>query len=152
MITKVKDSEQLDLFSISSSSVGVGGELDTASPIAINVTKFCQTCFRTFSSSEMGEDSRYCKECEATLNDEWQSMATRGVMIKPGWVPRNGNEPRRINKKHNGNGIKKLPVRKINKMAAKGMKPSRVAAELIKQGYSVNYRTIAKMVKRKMVR
>lgn len=167
MTTKVKDGKQLDLFSISSSGVGAGatdnahsvvksgdGNLKSAttSPIAISVEKFCETCFRTFPSGEMGKDPRYCKECEANLTDEWQSMATRGIKIKPGWVPRNGSELRPVRKhKHNGNGngIKELPVRKINKLAAKGMSSKRIAAELIKQGYSINYRAIAKMVKKK---
>jgi len=137
--------KQLELFSRLSSA---GGEMDTASHDIIFTT--CQTCFRKFIPGEMGKDGRYCKECEGNLNDEWLTMVDRGVKIKPGWVPRKGNEPHHTRKnKHNGNGngTKELPIRKIKTMAAKGMKSSRIAAELIKQGHTINYRAIAGMVK-----
>lgn len=148
---------QLDLFSISKEA-GTANDAHSAANSNGGSTKSvaaslstCQTCFRYFTGAEMGIDGRYCKECEGNLNDEWQAMAQRGVKIKPGWVPRITNEPRRINKKHNGNGsgngIKELPIKKIKTMAAEGMSSKRIAAELIKQGYVVNYRTIAKMGK-----
>ena len=42
---------------------------------------------------------------------------------------------------------KKLPMRQIKKMATQGMKPKRIAAELIKLGYkNVDYRTIARKI------
>ncbi len=128
---------QLDLFSMPDSE-----------RVAVIITT-CQTCFRKFTGIEMGIDGRYCKECEGNLNDEWQAMAQRGVKIKLGWVPRNGNQPHRNRKaKHNGNGTtKELPKKKIKTLAAKGMSSKRIAAELIKDGYSINYRAIAKMVK-----
>jgi len=120
--------------------------------IAINKLVFCAVCFDDFKPADMGNDSRYCKQCEENLKIEWQVMVARGVKIKPGWVPRrNGETPHPTRRrKYQNNGhvtpIGELPIRKIKTMAAKGMKSNRIAAELIKQGYTVNYRAIAKLI------
>ena len=128
-------------------------QLDLFSGLRANILiATCQTCFRKFTGNEMGKDGRYCKECEGNLNTEWQFMKDRGVKIKPGWVPKlNGEAHHKRHKKNGTNGhatpIEELPIKKIKDMATKGMSSKRIAAELIKKGFNINYRTIARMVK-----
>jgi len=128
-----------------------GKQLDLFDAANVIITT-CQTCFRKYTPGQMGKDGRYCRECEAFLSDEWATMKARGVKIMPGWAPRtNGETIRPRHKRKNGNGHATpeadLPIKKIKAMAAKGMTSKRIAAELIGKGYSINYRTIAKMVK-----
>jgi len=131
----------------------LGKQLDLFSnSIAITKLQFCHACLDHFMTVEMGKDSRYCKGCEAFLLDEWALMQSRSVKIKPGWVPRLNGEAHHDRRKKNGsNGhatlVGELPIKKIKAMAVKGMSSKRIAAELINKGYTVNYRTIAKMVK-----
>ena len=137
----------------------------------------CQACFSTYVLDDRSPDERYCLYCFDLLNDEYQQMVARGAKGKPSWAPRKTEkappktrrnamrratiENLRLTKRFDGvidgppalstvNGLsKKLPERKIKNMAKKGMGSKRIAAELIKKGINCNYRTIARVIKKK---
>lgn len=133
---------------------------------------FCHACCRKFPPDQMSADPRYCHDCYGFLSEEASFLpAGKG---KPHWVPgnvkkgpakttRNGMGRTTIkikavkscdthpnggcNKQTSVNGLsKKLPKRKIKNMAEKGMGSKRIAAELLKEGYKVNYRSIPNII------
>lgn len=107
---------------------------------------FCQGCLSHIDYKMQSKDPRYCEDCSNFLTEEAHKIGSRGALYSPTWVPRSsGDIPIRRHRKHtNGNG--ELPVKKIKRMAKKGMNSKRIAAELVSQGYEVNYRNIPRII------
>lgn len=105
---------------------------------------FCLGCLSHINYKAQSKDPRYCQGCFDFLTEEANNMERRGTIHRPTWVPRSdGDIPVKRHRKH-CNGTP--PKNKIKRMALKGMSSKRIAAELIKDGYEVNYRSIPKIL------
>lgn len=139
----------------------------------VNTHFLCQSCFTHWPIDDRSPDERYCLYCYEFLSYEAKLLEDKGIKKRPSWVPVQKNAPPKTRRnamrrttiknlagKNSGSrelGVsqktpvknslsKKLPKRKIRKLAKQGMPPKRIAAELLKQGVITNHRSIARII------